>query len=40
MHTYDYLDHDRAALIVRDAEFFLSEIGPALARFRAAIDPD
>ncbi len=40
IHVYDDLDLDRAALLVRDAEVFLSEIGPALARFRAAIDPD
>ena len=40
MHVYDYLDHDRAALVVRDAETFLAGIGPALARFRAVIDPD
>ncbi len=40
IHVYDDLDLDRAALLVRDAEIFLSEIGPALARFRAAIDPD
>ena len=40
MHVYDYLDHERAALVVRDAETFLAGIEPALARFRAAIDPD
>ena len=40
IHSYDYLDHDRAALLVRDADTFLAEIGPALARFRATIDPD
>ena len=40
IHTYDYLDYDRAALLVRDADVFLARIGPALARFRAAIDPD
>ena len=40
MHVYDYLDHERAALVVRDAETFLDAIGPALARFRAAIDPE
>lgn len=40
IHTYDYLDHDRAALLVRDADAFMARIGPALARFRAAIDPD
>ena len=40
IHTYDYLDHDRAVLLVRDADLFLAEIGSALARFRAAVDPD
>lgn len=40
IHVYDDLDLDRAALLVRDAELFLAGIGPALARFRAAIDPD
>ena len=39
-HTYDDFDEDRAALAVRDAETFLAGIGPALARFRAVIDPD
>lgn len=39
-HVYDDFDEDRAALAVRDAEIFLDGIGPALARFRAAIDPD
>ena len=39
-HAYDRFDEDRAALAVRDAETFLARIGPALARFRAAIDPD
>jgi uncharacterized protein YutE (UPF0331/DUF86 family) len=40
VHVYDDLDLDRAALLIRDADLFLTEIGPALARFRAAIDPD
>ena len=39
-HVYDDLDLARAALLVRDAETFLAGIGPALARFRAAVDPD
>jgi len=40
IHTYDFLDKDRAALTVKAAEVFLANIGPALARFRAVIDPD
>ncbi len=39
-HAYDRFDDDRAALTVSKAEIFLAGIGPALARFRAAIDPD
>ena len=39
-HAYDEFDEDRAALAARDAETFLAEIDPALARFRAIIDPD
>ena len=39
-HAYDLFDEDRAALAARDAETFLAGIGPALARFRAIIDPD
>ena len=40
MHNYDYFDEARAALAVKDAETVLADIGPALARFRAMIDPD
>ena len=39
-HAYDRFDEDRAAVAVLKAETFLAGIGPALARFRAAIDPD
>ena len=39
-HAYDEFDEDRAALAARDAETFLAEIDPTLARFRAIIDPD
>ena len=39
-HAYDRFDDDRAALAASKAEIFLAGIGPALARFRAAIDPD
>ena len=38
--AYDRFDDDRAALAVSKAEVFLAGIGPALACFRAAIDPD
>lgn len=40
MHAYDTIDGERAALAVRSAKTFLGELAPALARFRAAIDPD
>ncbi len=40
MHLYDDFDEERAALAVRAAEVFLVEFDPALARFRAVIDPD
>ena len=40
IHAYDRFDDDRAALAAAKAEVFVAEIGPALARFRAAIDPD
>ena len=39
-HVYDGFDVDRAALAIRDARVFLTEINPAIARFRAVIDPD
>ena len=39
-HAYDRFDEDRAAVAVLKAETFLACIGPALAQFRAAIDPD
>lgn len=39
-HAYDRFDEDRAALAVHKAEVFVKAIGEALARFRAAIDPD
>ena len=39
IHTYDYLDRERAALAVKAAETFLARIEPAIARFRAVIDP-
>lgn len=40
MHTYDYFDADRAAAAVKAAQTFLTHLDPAIARFRAAIDPD
>ena len=40
MRVDDDLDHERAALVVRDAETVLAGIEPARARVRAAIDPD
>ena len=40
IHTYDYLDGDRAAFAIKDAETFVLGIEPAIARFRAVIDPD
>lgn len=39
-HVYDEFDRDRAALAVKDARVFLAGIDPALARFRAIVDPD
>ena len=39
-HVYDEFDGDRAALAVENARVFLAGIGPALARFRAIVDPD
>lgn len=39
-HAYDRFDEDRAAVAVLKADIFLAGIGPALAHFRAAIDPD
>lgn len=39
-HAYDRFDDDRAAVAASKAATFMAEIGPALARFRAAIDPD
>ena len=39
-HVYDEFDVDRAALAVQHARVFLVGIGPALARFRATVDPD
>lgn len=39
-HAYDRFDEDRAAVAMLKAETFLADIGPALARFRDAIDPD
>ena len=39
-HAYDRFDEERAAVAVHKAEVFVEAIGPALARFRAAIDPD
>ena len=39
-HVYDDFDQGRAALAVQDARVFLAGIDPALARFRANVDPD
>ena len=39
-HAYDLFDEDRAAPTVVQAQVFVVSIGPALARFRALIDPD
>ena len=39
IHTYDDFDLDRAALAVKAAGVFLAEIDPAIAKFRAVIDP-
>ncbi len=39
-HAYDRFDEDRAAVAVLKADVFLAGIGPAIARFRAVIDPD
>ncbi len=39
-HVYDEFDPDRAVLAVQDARVFLVEIGPAMQRFRAIVDPD
>lgn len=39
-HNYENFDEERAEIAVRAAEVFLAEIDPALARFRAIIDPD
>ena len=38
-HVYDEVDPDRAAVAVHEAETFPAGIGPALARFRAVVDP-
>ena len=40
IHTYDYFDAVLAGAAVKAAEAFLVEIDPAIARFRAVIDPD
>ena len=39
-HVYDEFDGDRAALAAQNARVFLAGIGPALASFRAIVDPD
>ena len=39
-HNYDNFDEERAAIAVNAADLFLTEIDPAIARFRTAIDPD
>lgn len=39
-HAYDLFDEERAAVTVAQARLFETCMGPALARFRAAIDPD
>ena len=39
-HVYDFFNEDLARLAVGDAKIFVAEIGPAIDRFRAAIDPD
>ena len=39
-HAYDRFDEDRAAVAVLKVEVFSAGICPAIARFRAAIDPD
>ncbi len=39
-HNYEDFDEERAKMAVKAAEVFLAEIDPALARFRAIIDPD
>jgi hypothetical protein len=39
-HGYDRFDDDRAAVAAAKAEIFIAGIGPALAGFRVAIDPD
>ncbi|HEX4767856.1 MAG TPA: hypothetical protein VH414_16450 [Lichenihabitans sp.] len=38
-HVYNEFDRDPAALAVKAAETFLAGIEPAIARFRAVIDP-
>ena len=40
MHVYDRFDGHRALEAVKAAKIFVAEIGPAIDRFRAAIDPD
>ena len=39
-HAYDLFDEHRAEVTVVQARRFATSIGPALARFRAVIDPD
>lgn len=39
-HAYDRFDEDRAAVAVSKIGTFLAGMAPALARFRAVIDPD
>ena len=40
IHTYDYFDRDKADLALRRVDVFLAGLDPAIARFRAVIDPD
>lgn len=40
VHAYDHFDAARAAAAVQAAAVFLAGIDPAIARFRAIVDPD
>lgn len=40
MHLYERLDREKASKAAEAAGAFLAEVGPAMSRFRAIIDPD